>query len=325
MYPDEAVEFLKNNLEYVDILKKAVELEENIEQDANRPLLEWEWYEIQTHPSKINKLITNGFIEVVYKTNRATYYKLADQDSVKLAVEQIENRELNQDTYVENDTSIQDIQLPEDLFKIIVGYDDIKEIIIRGLDSETPVNVLFIGTPGTAKSLFLEELNRIPGSSYHLGSSSTKAGLSEFLFSTKPQILLIDEIEKMDRKDYAVLLSLMEGGKIVETKHNKRREEYLKTSVFAACNSLKKIPPENLSRFHFKFRFNPYTKDEFMEIVYQVLVDRENLETHLAKYIADKLSQFTKDVRVAVGISRVCKTTEDVDRTIEIMNRYKST
>jgi len=182
---------------------------------------------------------------------------------------------------------------------------------------------MFIGTPGTAKSMFLEEINRIPGSSYHLGGSSTKAGLTEFLFNTEPRIILLDEIEKMDRKDFSVLLSLMEGGKVVETKKGRRREITINTSVFASCNSINNIPLENLSRFHFKFKFITYTETEFEEIVQRILTTREDVEPDLARYIAKSMSKITKDVREAVGISRVCDSPEDVDNIIKTREKYQ--
>lgn len=283
----------------------------------------WEWHDIQGAPQSINKMVVEGIIKVAYKTNKRTEYALVDRDVVKAGLKQIE---LDQD--IADFESIkpicpEQIVVPEDVFNIIVGYDDIKSIIMKGLESDKPVNVLFIGTPGTAKSMFLEELNRIPGSSYHLGSSSTKAGLTEFLFNMEPRIVLIDEFEKMDKRDFAVLLSLMEGGKVVETKKGRRREVTVNASVFASCNSIKNIPAENLSRFHFKFKFTPYTQQEFEDIVQRILTTREGVDEDLARCIASSMSKITKDVREAVGISRVCGSMEDVDNILKTREKYQ--
>lgn len=284
----------------------------------------WEWHDIQAAPASINKMVVAGIINVAYKTNKRTEYALVDRDIIKAALEQMEYDQNVAEFEVNQPEPDQiDLVVPEDIFDIIVGYDDVKSIILKGLQSDKPVNVLFIGTPGTAKSMFLEELNRIPGSSYHLGSSSTKAGLTEFLFNMEPRILLIDELEKMDRKDYAVLLSLMEGGKVSETKKGRRREITVNASVFASCNSTKKIPAENLSRFHFKFEFTPYTKSEFEDIVVRILTTREGVEEDLAQYIALWMSNITKDVREAVGISRVCDSREDVDLILRTREKYQ--
>lgn len=282
----------------------------------------WEWHDVRASPQSIKKMILAGIVKVAYKTNKTTEYALVDRDVVKAALKQIKldqdiaDFESNQPIYPEQ------VVVPADAFDIIVGYDDVKSIILKGLKSDKPVNVLFIGAPGTAKSMFLEELNRIPGSSYHLGSSSTKAGLTEFLFDIQPRILLIDELEKMDRKDYAVLLSLMEGGKVTETKKGRHREIKLDTIVFAACNSTGKIPLENMSRFHFEFVFQPYTHAEFEDVVQRILVTREGVDLNLAGYIAGKMSSITQDPRKAVGLARICTTTDDVDQAIETKLKY---
>ena len=282
----------------------------------------WEWHDVRAAPQSIKKMILAGIVKVAYKTNKRTECALVDRDVVEAALKQIEldqdiaDFESNQPIYPEQ------VVVPADAFDIIVGYDDVKSIILKGLKSDKPVNVLFIGAPGTAKSMFLEELNRIPGSSYHLGSSSTKAGLTEFLFDIQPRILLIDELEKMDPKDYAVLLSLMEGGKVTETKKGRHREIKLDTIVFAACNSIKNIPLENMSRFHFEFVFQPYTHAEFEDVVQRILVTREGVDLNLAGYIAGKMSSITQDPRKAVGLARICTTTDDVDLAIETKLKY---
>ena len=40
-------------------------------------------------------------------------------------------------------------------FKNIQGYDDLKDIVRRALDAEDNYNILFIGPPASAKTLFL--------------------------------------------------------------------------------------------------------------------------------------------------------------------------
>jgi len=287
--------------------------------------VKWEWDDVRAAPASIKKMVIAGIIDKVHRTNKYTEYALVDRDIVKAALEQIEyDQDISE--FEANQPTVQDqspMEVPENIFDIIVGYDDIKTIIQTGLGKDKPVNTLFIGPPGTAKSMFLEEINRIPGSSYHLGSSSTKAGLAEFLFNQEPRIILIDEFEKMDKRDFAVLLSLMEGGKIVETKKGRRKEITINTSVFASCNSIKNIPVENLSRFHFKFKFIPYTETEFEEIVQRILTTREQVVPALARYIATATSKTTKDVREAVGISRVCDSHEDVDNIMKTREKYQ--
>jgi len=127
----------------------------------------------------------------------------------------------------------------------------------------------------------------------------------------------------MRRDDYAALLSLMESGKVVQTKYGRRSEEYMKVWVFASCNSLRGIPPENISRFRpYVFYFKEYTKEEFITVVKKFLVEREGVDPELASYIAEKTSIFTRDVRAARGLGRLCKNKRDVDRYIETVKKY---
>jgi len=333
---DRVVEFLRENPGYEEILKRIVEWEEKNYRCKNcgiqlkeleehrfkckgcgeeRWILGLQWFDLGEPAAKLNKLVYNKILRVTFKTRSGTHYTLCDRDAVKEALMVVQTTQPPEEMKIE---------VPPDLFSVIVGYDDVKELIKKALSQDKPVGFLLVGPVATSKSLFLEELNRVPGSSYHLGSSSSKAGLTQFLLDKRPRILLIDELDKMNRNDYACLLSVMESGKVVETKYGRRREEYMKVWVFASCNSLKGIPPENVSRFKpYVFHFREYSKEEFIEVVEKVLVEREGVNPHLAKYIAGKVSTFTRDIRAARGLGRLCETKEEVDKHVQILNKYK--
>ena len=87
----------------------------------------------------------------------------------------------------------EEIEIPSDIFSVIIGYDDLKEMFLRSLTSSKPTHILLWGPPASAKTLFLQELNRLPRSRYALGGSSTKAGIARYLIDYKPLFLLIDE------------------------------------------------------------------------------------------------------------------------------------
>lgn len=336
---NDIVEFLRENPDYEEILKRIVQWEEencrckncgsNLKEiekhrfkcegcGEEQWVLGLQWFDLSEPVAKLNRLVFSKILRVTFKTRSGTHYMLCDRDKVKQALRIVEASRKPVPAEAE------EVEMPNDLFSVIVGYDDVKELIKRALHQDKPVGFLLVGPVATAKSLFLEELNRVPGSSYHLGSSSTKAGLTQFLLDVRPRLLLIDELDKMRREDLAALLSLMESGKVVETKFGRRREEYMKIWVFASCNSLKGIPPENVSRFKpCVFHFREYTKEEFIQVVEKFLVERESVDPNLAKYIAEKVSAFTRDVRAARGLGRLCKTVQDVDQYAEIIGRYK--
>ncbi len=104
-----------------------------------------------------------------------------------------------------------------------------------------PINVLLIGSPGSAKTMFLLEINRLFKASLFLVGSNTKAGLVNRFFEARPKFVLIDELKKMNQKDQISLLHLMETGIISETKINKTREMELESWVFATATRMKKF------------------------------------------------------------------------------------
>jgi hypothetical protein len=48
-----------------------------------------------------------------------------------------------------------------DGFAKIQGYEDIKDIVRRALDSDENYNLLFVGTPASSKTLFLQGGGRL--------------------------------------------------------------------------------------------------------------------------------------------------------------------
>ena len=123
------------------------------------------------------------------------------------------------------------------LFDDIIGYEDVKDVFERAIEAERPVHLLLCGPPASAKSLFMSSLSKLERSYYAVGSSSTKSGIFDYLFEYRPRYFIVDELEKMNKKDQTSLLNLMESGILSELKHNQKRSTQLKTWVFASCNS----------------------------------------------------------------------------------------
>ena len=183
-------------------------------------------------------------------------------------------------------------------FQEILGHDDIKQIFQKALLSKKPVHLLLVGSPGSAKTMFLTEIMRREKPSYFIvGSNTTKAGLVNELFKRRPKFLLIDELEKMSMTDQTALLHLMETGIISETKINKTRQMELTSWVFATANSCDKIINPLLSRFAL-LEMPEYTFEEFSEIAVTRL-RKEKVDENIAITIAEKVwSELgSKDIR----------------------------
>jgi MoxR-like ATPase len=80
-------------------------------------------------------------------------------------------------------------------------------------------------------------------------SNATKSGLIDYIFEQKPKYLLLDELDKLSRKDQTFLLNLMETGIVAEAKYKKTRSMEISTSVFATSNNIESIIAPLQSRF----------------------------------------------------------------------------
>ena len=272
-------------------------------------LQEWfEWSNVNVPWYELNKMFNRGLLRIGSRSNTRTYYVITNYNDLKRAIKDYEKlKKIYESKPPTNTEKIEGI--PKDIFSPIVGFDDIKNLFLISLNSKKPVHILLIGPPATAKSLFLLELARIAGSYYAIGSRTSGAGLSRLLFETRPKILLIDEIDKMasNPNDLSVLLSLMETGKVVETKATRMGYLHLNTRVYAAGNTDQDLPTELKSRF-LTLYLHEYTTKEFIEVTTNFLVQREDVSKEIAEYIAKRMVKMTKDVRQARNIARICKT-----------------
>lgn len=197
-----------------------------------------------------------------------------------------------------------DVDIPEDLFDVIVGHDDLKRIFLSSLRAWKPVHILLVGPPATAKSVFLSELEHLPGSRYALGGTSSRAGIVDFILKHRPRYLLIDELDKMNMSDYSALLTLMETGQVTRLKKRMNDAIRVKVWVFAAVNRDSKLPTELKSRF-FSYYVHEYGEQEFIKVARNVLVKREHVTEEAAGSIADRVARHSRDVRDAIKIARL--------------------
>ncbi|MFL6403536.1 MAG: AAA family ATPase, partial [Nitrososphaeraceae archaeon] len=88
-------------------------------------------------------------------------------------------------------------------------------------------HTLLVGPPTCAKSLFMLQMEKYMSSKVYFaeGASTTKAGLQKFIGENQnKEIIIIDEIDKMQMKDQEGLLTMMERGQFSSTKIRNRKE-----------------------------------------------------------------------------------------------------
>ena len=301
-----------NKLDEKEILRRAVELERGMGPDD----LGFEWHTIPASPATLNRMVVDGLLRVSYSSSTSTYYRLA------IPVSEAEKL-LEPEEPLEAEEG--PVEIPDDIFAPLVGFDDVKEFIVKSLKGEKPVHVLIISPPATAaKSTMLMELERIPRSVYlSVGGTATRAGLRDVLLE-KPRILLLDELDKCQNDlDLSALTTWMESGRVTVAKHGIRQDIKGVGWVFAAANSKRGIRPELLSRFAV-FSIPPYKRDEYIEVVRRMLTIREGTDAELADYIARRMAdEGSRDVRDCVRLARLASNKEEVDKFVEIIRRYR--
>src|SRR5919205_1629170 len=159
------------------------------------------------------------------------------------------------------------------IFSGIEGLDDVKEMLLRALESPERAHTLLIGPPACAKSLFMLEIEKLIRSKVYFteGSSTTKAGLQKFIAENQnKEIIIIDEIDKMPIKDQEGLLTMMERGSFTSTKARNTKNVRANAVIFATSNSTNRLSKPLLSRFTV-FEIPEYTYEEFEAISVRII------------------------------------------------------
>lgn len=321
-------DFISDNPDYVDALEGIVKYEKE-NKDPNHAFIEdtdldskWEYDNVGVHPSRLQKMVTSGVVKKVFDTNSTTAYSLANRDS---AVEALNNiPESTSDGFPDVTHEFPDeSDLPDDIFDNIVGYEDPKWLLKRALTTDEIVNIALVGPTGSAKTIFLMEINKLQNSVFVSAKSSSGPGVLDVMFEKKPMNLCIDEFDDMDKDAQEALSQQMDNGMLDETKYGKNRKMKINTNTFASANSLDPLIEQMEDRVNALY-FDPYTRDEFMDVCVKLLPDREGSSKEEAKKIAKKVWELEGegDVRSAIGIARLSN--GDVDKVISVFDKYSN-
>jgi Holliday junction DNA helicase RuvB len=274
--------------------------------------LGWSWSDVRVPPATLNNLILKGLLVEKFHSNSYRGLLLTEHGREQA-------KQLTEVANVQERPERKTMTLPSDLFEDIIGHDDVKELLRASLLVEKPVHVLLAGPPALAKSLFLWDIELACGEQalWLVGSATSKAGLWDLVAEREPQVLLIDELDKMNAADTAALLSLMEGGRLVRAKKGRSLDVIVPIKVIAATNQVVKLSPELKSRFAIR-KLKPYDAAEYRTVVKGVLIRREDINPELAEEIAEKLEGKSQDVRDAVRVARLSPQLS-VDKAIQLL------
>src|SRR5437867_10829172 len=81
----------------------------------------------------------------------------------------------------------------EKFFSNVVGYSDIKKLLLKSVVSKEPVSILLTGPPSSSKTIFLlEMLEGLPHTSLIDAVGASGPGMTEHLFNSNTKYLLMD-------------------------------------------------------------------------------------------------------------------------------------
>jgi len=279
-----------------------------------------------------------GLVDILYKSRSSTCYGVprATLEAISRVL-RTPQAEVAEEVGAEPPTPVAEEFKPisVEVFDEIVGYEDVKELLVKALNSPRAINVLLVGPPASAKTLFLEAIAKHFKVPILVAGTSTGAGLRDFIATYLPRVLIIDELDKRrDPQDLSVLLTWMESQRLVVTMATRRellgkpiecpyRPEY-ECRVVAAANTLEGIPDELLSRF-LKIEFKEYEEDELKRICVEILTRRGEADKGMAEKIAEAVVKElgSKDPRDCIKLARLAANEEDLKTVVETLKKRK--
>jgi len=296
----------------LELLTEIARFEDSV--DMSKLRMGWSWRHVRPiHSSTLSSLFRKGYLDNIFRSNSYTGYRISELGRALIASSQ-------QQEDTSEPQALPQLDSAGDIFSDIIGHDDVKELLTACLLAEKPVHVLLAGPPALAKTLFLWDIERAAGESaiWLIGSATSKSGLWDKVAERQLQIILIDELDKMNAVDTAGLLSMMEGGRLVRAKRGRELDLSNQVRVVAASNRLNMLSPELRSRFAIR-KLAAYSRTDYLRVVRGVLVRREGLDQELADEVARRLDGVSQDVRDAIRVARLAPQ-KGVDRAIKLLS-----
>jgi replication-associated recombination protein RarA len=208
-----------------------------------------------------------------------------------------------------------------DGFAKIQGYEDIKDLVRRALESDENYNLLFVGPPASSKTLFLQDILEMKSDVYFDGSNTTNRIL-DVLEEERPKIICIDELDKMSKPFQNQLLNFMESGRIdVEQQKKQFHFEIKGAKVFATCNEINRLSKPLQSRFR-KLFLPRRTEEQFLDVSEKVL---SKTSPSIARYIGAAVWKSQVDIRDVMSIGKLMRKgdgPQEVEWMINTMTKY---
>jgi MoxR-like ATPase len=180
-------------------------------------------------------------------------------------------------------------------------------------------NLLFVGPPASAKTLFILGILESRKGVYFDGSNTTNRIL-DVLQEKRPKIICIDELDKMPKQFQDKLLNFMVSGHIKVDQMRKQYDLKIKEAkVFAACNEIARLSRPLQSRFR-RLHLPPYTEEQFLVVSVKVLP-----KLKIAHVIGEAVWRQRWDIRDVISIGKLVRKNdgpEEVEQILSTMIKY---
>lgn len=321
-------EFLSENPKYIEVCEHLLEYEENNETPEGREHhIEdtdyehcWESSEVKVKPQILYQVEMGGVIDRVFDTNSTTRYAISDREQLE---DVLNNMSISPDGMkTEMHEFPSEEELPDDLFDDVVGYEKIKWLLRRGLTTQDITNFLLVGPTGSAKTVFLMCIEEhLQDAEFTSGSPTSGPGVLDVMFKRTPKYMLIDELDDMDADTQKVLTQYTETGIVDETKVGKDRKLKTNTKTFASANTTDSIIEQMEDRFT-DLHFEPYTRDEYIDVCTHILPRREGTPDDEAETIAKEVWRIEDEgnVRKAIQVARLSR--GDPKKVVSVLDEY---
>jgi Holliday junction DNA helicase RuvB len=212
-------------------------------------------------------------------------------------------------------------------FSDIHLYDDLKQILGNIILCKESAHCVLVGPPASGKTMFLLSIQRNMKNVFFIDATNASGpGIVDKLFAyPSTKIILVDEIEKMTKRDQNMLLNLLETGMLVSTKvRNTQGMKFTGIKLFATSNDIEQLSKPLRSRL-MEFHLPEYRFGEFREIVEKLAVNKYRLNREIADKIASVVwyEMGTMDVRDALQLIKLVRSVDDVERTAKTIMKYK--
>jgi MoxR-like ATPase len=126
----------------------------------------------------------------------------------------------------------------------------------------------------------------------------------QVLEEEKPEIVLLDELDKLPRNFAEKLLGFLESGRVKVDQKNCQMDFELKgCKVFATANEINRLSKPLQSRFR-KLFLPRYTEEQFLDVSEKVL---SKTSPSIARYIAANVWKNGGDIRDVISIGKLVR------------------